>query len=267
MTSAKVEVTCRSCRVPQPCSGSRNQVGHLSARILFRWPTSVAAEVVNGDGQPDVVVANIYSNSVGVLLNNTQADTTPPVITLSATPRVLWPPNGKMVPVTVFGTITDTGSGVNVNSAAYAVKDEYGKVQPTGAITLGPGGNYSFTVWLQASRLGTDLDGRRYAVTVRAKDNTGNGGSQTGAVTIPHDSEEANPIGSRAGRVQFRRNGQNVKFLQVVFIALTPGGNVAPATVTEALTGFVLVYAYETSSSTNTQIRHHSRSRPDMFSA
>ncbi len=148
-----------------------------------------------------MVVANIYSNSVGVLLNNTQADTTPPVITLSATPRVLWPPNGKMVPVTVFGTITDTGSGVNVNSAAYAVKDEYGKVQPTGAITLGPGGNYSFTVWLQASRLGTDLDGRRYAVTVRAKDNTGNGGSQTGAVTIPHDSEEANPIGSRAGRV------------------------------------------------------------------
>jgi hypothetical protein len=90
------------------------------------------------------------------------------------------------VPVTVSGTITDTGSGVNVNSAAYAVKDKYGEIQPTGAITLGRG-NYSFTVLLQASRRGSDLDGRRYTVTVRAKDNARNGGSKTRAVTVPHD--------------------------------------------------------------------------------
>ncbi len=114
-------------------------------------------------------------------------DTTPPKITLSATPKVLWPPNGRMVPVTIFGTITDTGSGVNASSAAYAVQDEYGEVQPTGAITLGPGGSYSFTVLLQASRLGIDLDGRRYTVTVSASDNAGNAGSESGAVIVPHD--------------------------------------------------------------------------------
>jgi hypothetical protein len=153
---------------------------------------SVAAADVNGDRRPDLLVAtcanfSCYFGAVGVLLNNTQADTTPPVITLSATPKVLWPPNGRTVPVTVFGTITDTGSGVNVNSAAYAVKDEYGEVQPRGAITLGPGGAYSFTILLQASRLGTDLDGRRYMVTVQAKDNSGNGGSKTSVVTVPHD--------------------------------------------------------------------------------
>jgi len=115
------------------------------------------------------------------------SQTTPPVITLSVTPKVLWPPNGKMVPVSVSGTITDTGSGVNVNSAAYAVNDEYGEVQPQGAITLGLGGAYSFTILLQASRLGTDLDGRHYAVTVQAKDNAGNVGSKTSAVIVPHD--------------------------------------------------------------------------------
>jgi hypothetical protein len=92
-----------------------------------------------------------------------------------------------MVPVTVSGTITDTGSGVNAGTAAYAVSDEYGKVQPQGAIGLGPGGAYSFTVLLQASRLGMDTDGRRYEVTVRATDNAGNGGSKTGVVNVPHD--------------------------------------------------------------------------------
>jgi len=76
----------------------------------------------------------------------------PPVITLSATPRILWPPNGRLVPVTLSGTITDTGSGVNASTAEYAVHDQYGEVQPFGTITLDPAGNYSFTILLRAGR-------------------------------------------------------------------------------------------------------------------
>ena len=164
----------------------QSALGYSSGGI---GPESVAIADVNADTKPDLLVANSDSSTVGVLLNNTPFDTTPPVITLSATPKVLWPPNGKMVPVTFSITITDTGSGVNVHSAAYAVKDEYGEVQPTGAITLGPGGNYSFTVLLQASRRGSDLDGRRYTINVRARDNAGNSGSKARAVTVPHDQE------------------------------------------------------------------------------
>ena len=140
----------------------------------------------NADGRLDLAVANQFVDSISVFLQPV-LDTTPPVITLSATPKVLWPPNGKMVPVTISGTITDTGSGVNLSSTAYSVTDEYGEVQPTGAITLGAGGSYSFTVLLQASRLGTDQDGRHYTITVRASDNAGNGGSQASVVTVPHD--------------------------------------------------------------------------------
>jgi len=148
----------------------------------------VAADF-NGDGRLDLAVANQFVDSISVFLQPV-LDTTPPAITVGVNPKTLWPPNGKMVPVTVSGTITDTGSGVNVTSAAYSVTDEYGEVEPAGAITLGAGGSYSFTVLLQASRLGTDLDGRHYTITVRASDNSGNSGSQASGVTVPHDQRD-----------------------------------------------------------------------------
>jgi FG-GAP-like repeat len=156
--------------------------------------TSVAVADVNGDGMPDLIVANYWggnsfgNGSVGVLLNNSAPpDRTPPVITVSATPKVLWPPNGKLVPVTFSGKINDTASGVNSKTAAFAVKDEYGQIQPNGTVRLSISGTYSFSVLLQASRLGIDRDGRRYTITVAASDNAGNIGSNTTVVTVPHD--------------------------------------------------------------------------------
>ncbi len=114
-------------------------------------------------------------------------DTIPPVITVSANPSTLWPPDGKMVPVTIAGTMTDSQSGVNPSTATYAVTDEYGLVQPSGKVTLGTNGSYTFTIQLQASRNGDDLDGRQYIITVSAQDNAGNKGSASTGVTVPHD--------------------------------------------------------------------------------
>jgi hypothetical protein len=155
--------------------------------------SSVAADV-NGDGRPDIVTSlcavsqpcgSGVDGAVGVLLNNTPFCMTPPVITLSATPKSLWPPNEKMVPVTISGKIADTGC--SIKTAAYAVADEYGEVQPSGAVTLGAGGAYSFTVLLQASRLGADIDGRLYTITVSAGNSANKMGSQSGTVIVPHD--------------------------------------------------------------------------------
>jgi hypothetical protein len=116
-------------------------------------------------------------------------DVTPPVITITATPKTLWPPNGKMVPVTISGTIKDAESGVNASTAAYAVIDEYGLIQPSGQITTldATTGSYTFRIQLQASRNGNDKDGRQYTIIVSAQDNEGNQGSKSTIVTVPHD--------------------------------------------------------------------------------
>ena len=114
-------------------------------------------------------------------------DVTPPAITVSATPETLWPPNGKRVSVTISGTIKDAESGVNASTAAYAVIDEYGLIQPNGPIQVAMDGSYAFTIKLQASRKGNDRDGRQYTITVSAQDNEGNQGSKSTVVTVPHD--------------------------------------------------------------------------------
>ena len=112
-------------------------------------------------------------------------DTTPPAITVSATPETLGPPNGKRVSVTISGTIKDAESGVNASTAAYAVIDEYGLIQPNGPIQVAMDGSYAFTIKLQASRKGNDRDGRQYTITVSAQDNEGNQGSKSTVVTVP----------------------------------------------------------------------------------
>jgi len=121
-----------------------------------------------------------------------QVDTTAPVITAFADRRVLWPPNGKMVPVTISGTIADSLSGVDSAAASFSVIDDYGQVQPEGSVTLVPRFNgsygYSFTVQLNAQRNGPDPKGRNYNVTVAAMDNAGNKNSATIVLNVPRDS-------------------------------------------------------------------------------
>lgn len=115
------------------------------------------------------------------------ADITPPVVTASGTPATLWPPNNKLVNVTVSGRITDNRGPVDSCDAWYDIVDEYGLVQPKGLILVGTNGNYSFTVALMASRYGSDRDGRHYEIWVNAKDAAGNGGSAKTVITVPHD--------------------------------------------------------------------------------
>jgi VCBS repeat-containing protein len=147
-------------------------------------PVTTALDVPTAlePGTSDLVVIANGIPSAPVAVNR------PPSETAAASLPTLWPPNGKLVSDVISGTITDEGdSGIDPASLTYTVVDEYGAVQPSGTFTLQSDGTYSFTVPLEASRLGNDKDGRVYTITVNAADNAGNASSITITVTVPHD--------------------------------------------------------------------------------
>jgi hypothetical protein len=108
-------------------------------------------------------------------------------IKVHAVPWTLWPPHGKIVNVTVFGTIAGAASGVKENSAQFALVDPQGGVQTRGAVTLDRFGGYFFTTELQASDLGSERDSRTFMITVSALDNAGNQSFSSTAVVVPRD--------------------------------------------------------------------------------
>lgn len=57
------------------------------------------------------------------------SDIDPPILELSADPLQLWPPNNKLVPIQIFGTAFDLGSGIQ--SIHIEVVDEYDECEPT----------------------------------------------------------------------------------------------------------------------------------------
>jgi hypothetical protein len=133
-------------------------------------------------GATDVIVHN-GTQSADVRV----AVVTGPALTVTASPSTLWPPNGSMVSVGVSGVVESTGGGIRQGSGRFQVGDEYGSIQPKGTVVLAADGSYSFTVLLEASRRGDDTAGRHYTITVSAKDNSGNPGSTSTTVLVPHD--------------------------------------------------------------------------------
>jgi hypothetical protein len=107
------------------------------------------------------------------------ADTTPPtILSVTASPNVLWPPNHKMVPVTITVNATDNVDP-NPVSQIVAVKSNQAETSPDWVIT-GP-----LTLQLRAERSGEGA--RTYTITVRCSDASGNAATADVTVTVPHD--------------------------------------------------------------------------------
>lgn len=112
---------------------------------------------------------------------------TPPSVRCTATPNVLWPPNGKSVLINISGNAMAGTQPIVPKSTHFSVTDSDGQVQPSGTVTIASDGNYSLMVPLVASRDGNNKDGRQYTISVSVSDNIGNLGSCSAVVTVPHD--------------------------------------------------------------------------------
>ena len=113
-------------------------------------------------------------------------DTTAPNITLSATPSMIWPPNGGTENVIISGNGTDAVSGpANVT---YVVTDEYGMPLSIPLHTLsGTPVQWTDSLAVEASRRGNDLDGRLYRVVATITDLAGNTATASADIVVPHD--------------------------------------------------------------------------------
>jgi hypothetical protein len=198
-------LTIQIDKTPPSISGARtpaanaNGWNNTNVTVRFQCADSLSGLAAGSPPAPTVLSAegaaqsvrgtctDAANNSATATVNGINVDKTPPVITASANPATLWPPNGKMVPITISGTMEDNLSGVNSSTAAFAVKDAYGLVQPSGPVSLASNGTYSFTFALEARRDGQDKNGRLYTIVVSTEDNAGNASSSTTTVIVPHD--------------------------------------------------------------------------------
>jgi len=125
-----------------------------------------------------------YNNIGSTTITDVIKDTTPPVITsLSTNAPTLWPPNHKMVAVTVSATASDLVGVVSLKIISVTSSepdnglgdgDTPNDIQVTGDLTVN----------LRAERSGTG-NGRTYTITVQAKDAAGNASTRTVTVSVP----------------------------------------------------------------------------------
>ena len=118
------------------------------------------------------------------------ADTTPPTIqSLTASPNILWPPNGRLVSVNVTALASDSRDAapvcqiVSVNSSELVNGLGDGNTSPDWVMTG------DLAVDLRAERSGRGI-GRTYDISVQCTDASGNASTAIVNVGVPHDQRK-----------------------------------------------------------------------------
>jgi hypothetical protein len=162
-----------------------------SAGTWIQQQKIVSSDIQPGDGfgisvalsDTTLVVGSVDPGAAYVF----EPDTTPPTITsASASPNTIWPPDHRMVPVTIAVTATDNSGAeptcqivsVSSNEPINGLGD--GDTAPDWQVT----GDLS--VNLRAERSGTG-NGRVYTLTIQCTDGSNNSSSAQTTVSVPHN--------------------------------------------------------------------------------
>jgi hypothetical protein len=131
------------------------------------------------------------SNAAGVYekvqTKQVLVDNEPPVMTCSATPSVLWPPNNKMVPVTLNVTSVSAAFGPTPFVLKSLTASEVRAARVEGFVI----GQASTQGSLLASRLGHGSNGQVYTFVYQSTDELGLTGTCTTTVLVPHDQRRS----------------------------------------------------------------------------
>lgn len=155
-------------------------------------PDDFGASVAVGErgivvGAPQSVILSPTgggSGAAGAVYLFTSSAVPVSITSASASPSVLWPPNHKLVPVTV--SVNTTGSAatcriVSVTSNQSVNGTGNGNTSPDWVVTG------DLTVLLRAERAGNIKTDRVYTITVECADAFGNTARTSVFVTVPHD--------------------------------------------------------------------------------
>jgi hypothetical protein len=114
-------------------------------------------------------------------------DTIPPTVTISASPSVLWPVNHRMVEIDVHAVATDNLDPNPVVSFVSVTSNQgdgvRGACQSSPDVSVDAAGN----IFLRAERDATSNEDRVYTITYQARDFSGNVGTGSTTVVVPHD--------------------------------------------------------------------------------
>lgn len=101
-------------------------------------------------------------------------------------PTYIWPPNKKTVDITVLGRII-LPENCTLLSSSFSLVDEYGVYSTADVLSVDVNGDFSLVTTVEASRNGSDKDGRVYTLTLLAEDEAGTAQSAPLASLVPHD--------------------------------------------------------------------------------
>jgi penicillin amidase len=183
-----VSAGAQSCTADVACAAIATCVDPRGGAVT----TSCAPSGPYALGNTDVTVqcGGTPTSSVAVC-SVTVVDTTPPVVTVTTSPALLWPPNHKMTTVNVTVTAVDACDPdpsivlVSVSSSEPDDAPGGGDGHTTGDVQGAASGTPDFELLLRAERHGGG-PGRTYVLVYQATDDSGNAATSTGDVIVPH---------------------------------------------------------------------------------
>jgi len=139
------------------------------------------ADAINERGQ--IVGRALTAGGLHAVLWDPIVCITPSITSVSATPNVIWPPNHKMVPISVVADANAVCGPPVCTIVSIASDGPTDRISDDTAITGG------LTALVRAERSGGSM-GRTYTITVECHDTAGNAATATTIVRVPHDQRK-----------------------------------------------------------------------------